>query len=116
MRITQRTGREVAVEGALFVAGTAAIAGLHGHPLLLSTVLLVVAVAVMALWRRKSLVVYIVGAVAGPVAEMFGVRAGAWKYTAPAFLGIPVWLPFAWGYAVVLVIWIAETVASVGAE
>jgi hypothetical protein len=107
---------ELTAESALFVAGTVAIVLLHDHALLLSAVLLVLAVGIIALWREKSLPVYIVGAIAGPGAEVFGVQAGAWKYAAPAFLGIPLWLPFAWGYAAILVIWIAETVASAGAE
>jgi hypothetical protein len=116
MRLRKQTARELATESALLAAGTIAIVLLHRNPLLLSAVLLVLAASVMALWREKNLPVYIVGAIAGPGAEVFGVRAGAWKYAAPAFLGIPLWLPFAWGYAAILVIWIAETVSCVGAE
>jgi len=38
------------------------------------------------------------------------VSSGAWRYAGPTALGIPLWLPFAWGLAAVLIRGIAATV------
>ena len=51
---------------------------------------------------------YVAGAVIGSAAEIIATRAGIWTYTLPTFLNIPVWLPFAWGFAVVLIIRIGQ--------
>ncbi len=53
-------------------------------------------------------VFYIAGAIIGSLTEIIATRAGIWSYTLPTFLNIPVWLPFAWGFAVVLIIRIGQ--------
>ena len=118
MRTTRETGKELAAEISLFAVGTGAIALCHGRPLLLTALLIGTATAaIVAFWPGSHVVVlYAIGAVVGPCGEMIGVRAGAWRYACPTFLGIPLWLPFAWGLATVLVRGIAETVAKVARE
>ena len=58
--------------------------------------------------NREDHIFYIAGAIIGPVAEIVATHAGIWGYTLPTFLKIPVWLPFAWGFAVVLIIRIGQ--------
>lgn len=48
---------------------------------------------------KRSLVVYLVGFIFGPIAESVTIHAGAWQYAQPDFLGIPIWLPFLWANA-----------------
>jgi hypothetical protein len=57
---------------------------------------------------KEDHIFYIAGAIIGPAAEIIATHAGIWSYTLPTFLNIPVWLPFAWGFAVVLIIRIGQ--------
>jgi len=57
--------------------------------------------------NREDHALYIGGAILGPIAEIIATRVGIWQYTIPTFLNIPLWLPFAWGFATVLIIRIA---------
>jgi hypothetical protein len=57
--------------------------------------------------NREDNVLYIGGAILGPVAEIIATTVGIWHYTLPTFFNIPLWLPFAWGFATVLIIRIA---------
>jgi hypothetical protein len=61
-------------------------------------------------WREKGdLTVYLVGAVLGPLTEIIATRLGIWTYAHPSFLNIPFWRPFAWGFAAVLFVRIAQS-------
>jgi hypothetical protein len=57
--------------------------------------------------NKEDHVLYIGGALLGPIAEIIATKVGIWQYTLPTFLNIPLWLPFAWGFAAVLIIRIA---------
>ncbi len=57
--------------------------------------------------NKEDHVLYIGGAILGPIAEIIATKAGIWQYAIPTFLNIPLWLPFAWGFAAVLIIRIA---------
>jgi len=76
--------------------------------------ILVTAILVAAYWIRyyfwpdkEDLVLYVGGAILGPIAEIIATKVGIWHYTLPTFFNIPLWLPFAWGFAAVLIIRIA---------
>jgi hypothetical protein len=76
--------------------------------------ILVTAILVAAYWIRyyfwpdkEDLVLYIGGAILGPIAEIIATKVGIWHYTLPTFFNIPLWLPFAWGFAAVMIIRIA---------
>jgi len=57
--------------------------------------------------NREDHVLYVGGALLGPIAEIIATKVGIWHYTLPTFLNIPLWLPFAWGFAAVLILRIA---------
>jgi hypothetical protein len=60
------------------------------------------------LWPNKEdHVLFVGGAILGPIAEIIATSVGIWQYTIPTFFNIPLWLPFAWGFATVLIIRIA---------
>lgn len=62
------------------------------------------------LWPDKEdHMFFAAGAILGTTAEIIATHAGIWSYTVPTFLKIPVWLPFAWGFASVLIIRIAQS-------
>ncbi|ODS37503.1 MAG: hypothetical protein A7315_03985 [Candidatus Altiarchaeales archaeon WOR_SM1_79] len=84
------------------------------NALLLSISLLVCSIALYIWHREKSeLLLFIMGAIFGPVVEVICIYYGAWSYSNPSFLGIPIWLPIAWGYAVVYLKGIHENILGV---
>jgi len=115
VRLTRQTARELAFQAAAFAAGTGGIALWHLRPVALSALLVAIAALLVAGCRLRcdALALYAIGAVVGPCGEMIGVSAGAWRYTGPTLLGIPPWLPFAWGLATVLIRGIAGTLAKI---
>lgn len=40
---------------------------------------------------------YVVAAISGPIGEILVSSSGLWKYQGETILGIPYWLPLAWG-------------------
>jgi len=44
---------------------------------------------------------------------MAAIYFGAWSYANPTMLGIPLWLPLAWGIAAVFVKRVAETLIRI---
>ena len=104
MRWSREIGRGLAIAVGLFIAGTAEIALLWRHPLLLAVLLLASGLGAIALLRKPFyLAVFLIGALLGPTAEIVGVWAGGWRYAHATPLGIPLWLPCAWGVAIVIV-------------
>lgn len=79
----------------------------HGLASLLAT-LLVFSVRLALWYERADLWIFAVGAVHGTAAEIVATRAGVWSYARPEWLGVPAWLPFAWGLAAVLIVRMAQ--------
>jgi hypothetical protein len=91
-----------------------ATAALWRNPVALVVLVLAVGLAIFMLRpTRASLVVYAVGFVFGPSAEVLGIHAGAWRYSSTDFLGIPIWLPFVWGNAALFIQNTADVASSV---
>ncbi len=89
---------ELAKELAAFILVAACIVLLWRDNLLLSLVMLVIGLAGLILWHeRYDLTFFLAIAVLGSVAEVVFVGAGVWRYANPAFLGIPLWFPLAFG-------------------
>jgi hypothetical protein len=80
---------------------TLLIPSLFGDDLTLSVLLLfIVSLAMLSVdWNIKNIIYYIAIFVSGPLAESIGIHFGAWTYSHPVFIGIPLWLPFVWGNA-----------------
>ena len=55
---------------------------------------------------------YAICAVAGSFCEVIAISAGAWEYTEAQFLGIPIWLPLAWGSAGVFFVMMSSRLAK----
>ena len=114
MRLTRQVTREASFEAAGFGVAVTEVALCHGDALLLTALLIATAVLALAAsgFRRHLFALYVIGGVLGPTAEVLAVSAGAWRYAAPDFLGIPLWLPFAWGLVSILSAAIAATVVE----
>ena len=115
MHFTRRAAKEAGFEAVAFGVAAGEIALCHHRALLLSALLVVTGVLALGAFgfKRHLFVLCAIAGVLGPAAEALGVRGGAWHYTAPDFLGIPLWLPFAWGLIGILNGAIAATVADI---
>ena len=103
-------GRVVLV-AAIYVAVIAMAALLWPRPVLLATLYLPLSAFVLYRWRGvETLTCYLTGFVLGPAGEYVAVAAGAWSYAGHESL--PIWLPQAWGIAVVVM---KQIVVLVGA-
>lgn len=79
------------VEVSLFVR-------LGDRPMLALGAGLALGTAVLAAARRPTLpLVFLAGAVLGPLCEAWPASAGAFRYATPALFGLPLWLPMAYG-------------------
>lgn len=80
------------------------------HTFLVTGILIAAYLVRYFIWPdREDHVFYAAGAIIGSVTEIIATRAGIWSYALPSFLNIPLWLPFAWGFAVVLIIRIGQS-------
>ncbi len=62
-------------------------------------VLALIAVFVRSKNPKRDAIPFVLGAIFGPTMEIVIIHHGAWQYTNPTFLGIPIWLPLLWGFA-----------------
>jgi len=65
-------------------------------------VLILIPISAAMVWSGFSKVrlhVFLIGFVFGPLAEAICIAAGMWTYSEALFIGLPAWLPFAWGNA-----------------
>jgi hypothetical protein len=82
------------------------------HTALVTIILIAAYLLRYLVWpNREDHIFYVAGALIGSATEMVATRAGVWSYTIPSFFNIPVWLPFAWGFAVVIIIRIGQGLA-----
>jgi len=112
MRIDRAQTKRMIWTILIFTVSAAEICLLHRHEWLLTLLLLLTTFVTLACsweWQR-ALACYVFAAVLGPCGEMLAVHYGAWSYPDPTRLGIPVYLPFAWGLIVVVIIGMSESV------
>jgi hypothetical protein len=71
---------------------------------ILTLVLLLVLWAIpIFFWPKKGdLAYFLIAAILASIAEIIAIKFGALQYSNSDFLGIPIWLPVAWGCGAVL--------------
>ncbi len=76
--------------------------------------LLIITAIVMLLINRswKECLLYIIVMISGPIAESIAIHFGAWTYAEPIIIGVPLWLPFAWGNASIYIIRLRDLIYS----
>ena len=99
VRLRQHLTR-LATQACAFSVLTATIVLLWRDNLLLLSILLLEAPAVIWLWHdRIDVCSFVILGAAGLVAETIFVRFGVWQYSNPTVLGVPIWFPVAFGMA-----------------
>lgn len=105
---------ELLYEILLFTSAVFFLVMFWNHNMLLAVLLLILYLIGNRTWHRKhDSLFFIIGAILGPFSEIIAVYFGIWTYTNPTFLGIPLWLPFAWGLVSLLIVRIAETFVKI---
>jgi hypothetical protein len=114
MHFTTRIKREVFLELILYAAGIVGIINFYKTNLFLTFIIILTWIVGLVLWHTShDIIFFVIGAIAGPTAEIICIYYGVWQYSNPSFLGIPIWLPFAWGMAVILIKRISETFVKI---
>lgn len=114
MKITEKIEKELILEFILFCCGIASISLFFKNNLLLTALLILAWSIGIKFWHKKhDIYFFVIGAIVGPMAEIICIHFGVWQYVNPTILGIPIWLPFAWGLATMLIKRIAETFVKI---
>lgn len=73
---------------------------LYKNNLLTFLILLVIALIGLFKWKSKlTLIIFICVGIIGPLLESLSISFGAWSYSSPDILNIPLWLLILWGNA-----------------
>ena len=87
----------------IYVIAVSLIILLWQNPVILALCFFSISLLMLLKWHTKSdLLLYFIAFALGPIAEVILVYSGVWKYSEPVFF-IPVWLPFAWGIAMLII-------------
>lgn len=70
--------------------------------------IMMLSIFVLGLWLLTGydvdeFVLFIFSVVFFQFGEMIMIRTDAWSYSNPTYFGIPIWLPFVWGFTSVLI-------------
>jgi hypothetical protein len=105
--------KDVLLEIMIFALGILFISLFWANNLLVTSLLFLLWLIALKFGHKKDdFIFFVTGAIIGPTAEMICVKFFTWQYSNPLFLGIPPWLPLAWGVFVVLIKRISETITK----
>ena len=83
-----------------FLIEIVAIIALYRRSTVLLAVLCLEAGAVLRVWHEPSnRTCFVITAVLGTLAELTFVSAGVWRYAHPSVAGVPLWFPVSFGLA-----------------
>jgi hypothetical protein len=95
---TKQRWMELVLALVAFGGVVAGVSFLWRNNLVLTMLMLVEFALVLRLWHdRSDLSLLLVIGGMGSLAEAVFVRSGAWHYSNPSFLGVPLWFPVAFG-------------------
>ena len=104
MKISKKVKKELCFEIFWLVVGILLAIFLFKNNLLFTFVFLFIFVISVIFFRiKRDITYFILGVVIGTFGEIICVHFGVWSYSNPSFLGIPMWLPLAWGFATTLI-------------
>ena len=111
MSLVTKIEKELIYEIALYLLSIALISFLYTeNPPLIFLLIALIIFGTKIWYKRRDVIYFLCGAIAGPFAEIICIHFGAWRYFNPTLLGIPIWLPIAWGFVTVLIMRFAEAI------
>ena|SRR3989344_6931119 len=82
--------------------------------IILTAALIIVSIFILLKMSNKNeIILYFTGFFLGPIYDLVLVSTGIWTYGNPLVLGVPPWLPFAYGIGAVMIIKIGSSVRSI---
>ena len=107
----KKVEKELIFEAMLFILAVALVALLYKNNVALTSAMIIGWLIAIKIWHKKEdIYLFVVAAVAGSIAEAVAIEFGAWHYTNPTLLGVPIWLPLLWGLAVVFIRRISDAI------
>jgi hypothetical protein len=95
--------KELISEFSIYAVSLILVAGFWDRPVILTVCYTFISILILLKWHtRKDLIFYCVGFILGSIGDSIAVYFGAWGYSKPFYL-IPLWLPFLWGIAALLI-------------
>jgi len=107
MKVPQRYTKAL-----LFVLTLTVAAYFWQHPYVATIFEICIAIGLLSLSGWRYWKYYLSCAVLGAISEILVIHGGAWSYALPQLLGIPLWVPFAWGNASLFYISLAPHVTA----
>jgi len=102
----------LAIEIGIYALCVALAGFLWRNPAILALCYIFISFFLLYRWHTNSdLIFYFTAFVLGPIGELVATYHGAWKYSKPIFL-IPIWLPFLWGIALLVMKKLSETLTK----
>jgi hypothetical protein len=99
--------RKIALMVIILAGAILAISNLWKWNLALFGILLLLLFLYILIFResltKEALLTFALAAFIGTITEIICIAFGGWKYTTPNLLGVPIWLPIAWGCVVVFI-------------
>jgi hypothetical protein len=94
----------------IYVIAVSLTSLLWRNPAILALCFIFISLLMLFKWHTKSdLFFYFTAFTLGPIAEMVNIYNGVWKYSKSDFL-IPIWLPFGWGIAILIIKKLSDTI------
>ena len=87
-----------------YIGSVSAVVLLWRESFMLTLTLFVISALMLVVLRSKKITaVYVFVALWGPLTEAIAIAKGVWHYESPDFFGLPLWLPFLWGAASIVI-------------
>lgn len=96
---TKNTWLKLLLWLSVFIGAVLFVSLLYRSNETLFLVLIIASVILLKKGDKIDLLAFLVSMVAGPIGEIVAIYFGAWEYSNPSFIGIPIWLPLLWGIA-----------------
>ena len=92
--------KDMTIAGISIVVMVILMVLLWNNNLLLTIIATIYASALLLIWHQaEDLMCFFFVLIIGTFSEIVAVNFGVYTYNNPTFLGIPIWLPLAWGTA-----------------
>ncbi len=96
--------KEIVAITSIFIVGVIVVSLTFTNNLLTLSMLIISTIIVLKIWHKKDdFYFFLAGSIMGSLGEIISIYFGAWGYTNPTFLEIPIWLPIAWGSTTLLI-------------
>lgn len=113
MKLTKKLTLNILFEILMYAVAISAIAIFYNNNSTVTILLLIILLIRIKLKPKKDDLIYFsVSFLAGTIGEIILVYFGVWQYLNPTLLGIPLWLPIAWGLTIVMMRRIGEHIKN----